>query len=166
MDDILYIKEFKNLEFVWCGLKMLVDCIDFIQNIKIEMINVFKQDLYDDFEDVLDIIKFGLYKLVYIVEYGQFGGELVGVIIVNYDFGFNLVDMKIMQSVVVVFVVFYVFFIVVVGLKFFGLDQFDGLFNLKELSFIFEGLQFVKWCSFCEFEDVKYVGFILLCFLL
>ncbi|MGB3619756.1 type VI secretion system contractile sheath large subunit [Ketobacter sp. MCCC 1A13808] len=166
MDDILHTKEFKNLESAWRGLKMLVDRTDFTQNIKIEMINASKQDLYDDFEDAPDITKSGLYKLAYTAEYGQFGGEPVGAIIANYDFGPNSVDMKTMQSAAAVSAVSHAPFIAAAGPKFFGLDQFDGLPNLKELSSIFEGPQFAKWRSFRESEDAKYVGLTLPRFLL
>lgn len=60
----------------------------------------------------------------------------------------------------------YVLFVVVVGLKFFGLESFIGLLDLKDLKDYFEGLQFVKWQSFCQFEDFCYVVLIVLCFLL
>ncbi len=66
------------MESAWRGLKMFVDRTDFGQNIKIQMINASKEDLYDDFEDAPDVTKSGLYKLAYTAEYGQFGGEPVG----------------------------------------------------------------------------------------
>src|SRR5690606_27037668 len=55
MDDILHAPAFQQLESAWRGLKTLVDRTDFSQNIKIEIINASKQDLYDDFEDAPDI---------------------------------------------------------------------------------------------------------------
>lgn len=166
MDDILHAPAFQQLESAWRGLKTLVDRTDFSQNIKIEMINASKQDLYDDFEDAPDITKSGLYKLAYTAEYGQFGGEPVGAIIANYEFGPNSVDMKTLQNAAAVAAVSHAPFIAAAGPKFFGLENFDGLPNLKELSSIFEGPQFAKWRSFRESDDAKYVGLTMPRFLL
>ena len=166
MDDILHAKEFQALESAWRGLKTLVDRTDFSQNIKIELINASKQDLYDDFEDAPDITKSGLYKLAYTAEYGQFGGEPVGAIIANYEFGPNSVDMKTLQNAAAVAAVSHAPFLAAAGPKFFGLEAFDGLPNLKELSSIFEGPQFAKWRSFRESDDAKYVGLTMPRFLL
>ena len=166
MDEILHNKDFKALESAWRGLQMLVNRTDFTQNIKIEVLNASKQDLYDDFEDAPDITKSGLYKLAYTAEYGQFGGEPVGAIVANYDFGPGAVDMKTMQNAAAVSAVSHAPFIAAAGPQFFGLEQFEGLPNLKELSSVFEGPQFAKWRSFRESEDAKYVGLTLPRFLL
>ena len=166
MDDILHAKSFQSLESAWRSLKTLVDRTDFSQNVKIEIVNASKQDLYDDFEDAPDITKSGLYKLAYTAEYGQFGGEPVGAIVANYDFGPGSVDMKTLQSAAAVAAVSHAPFVAAAGPKFFGLEEFEGLPNLKELSSIFEGPQFAKWRSFRESEDAKYVGLTLPRFLL
>ena len=166
MDDIIHAKPFQALESAWRGLKTLVDRTDFTQNIKIEIINASKQDLYDDFEDAPDITKSGLYKLAYTAEYGQFGGEPVGAIIANYEFGPSSVDMKTLQNAAAVAAVSHAPFVAAAGPKFFGLEAFDGLPNLKELSSIFEGPQFAKWRSFRESDDAKYVGLTMPRFLL
>ena len=166
MDEIVHDDNFQTLESAWRGLKMMVDRTDFSQNIKIEMINASKEDLYDDFEDSPDITKSGLYKLAYTAEYGQFGGEPVGTIIANYSFGPNSVDMKILQNAAAVSAVAHAPFIASAGPEFFGLEEFDGLPNLKELSSIFEGPQFAKWRSFRESEDARYVGLTMPRFLL
>jgi len=166
MDDILHANEFQQLESAWRGLKTLVDRTDFSQNIKIELVNASKQDLYDDFEDAPDITKSGLYKLAYTAEYGQFGGEPVGAIIANYEFGPNSVDMKTLQNAASVAAVSHAPFVAAAGPKFFGLEEFEGLPNLKELSSIFEGPQFAKWRSFRESDDAKYVGLTMPRFLL
>src|SRR5690606_3285950 len=166
MDDILHAPAFQQLESAWRGLKTLVDRTDFSQNIKIEIINASKQGLYDDFEDAPDITKSGLYKLAYTAEYGQLGGEPVGAIIATYESGPNSVDMKTLQNAAAVAAVSHAPFIAAAGRKFFGLDAFDGLPNLKELSSIFEGPQFAKWRSFRESDDAKYVGLTMPRFLL
>ena len=51
IDEILHHPDFQTLESAWRGLKFLVDRTDFRENIKVEMLNVSKEDLLDDFED-------------------------------------------------------------------------------------------------------------------
>ena len=62
VDEILHHEDFQKLESAWRGLKSLVDRTDFRENIKIEMLNVSKDDLLQDFEDAPEITKSGLYK--------------------------------------------------------------------------------------------------------
>ena len=49
-------------------------------------------------------------------------------------------------------------FIAAAGPEFFGLDDYIGLPQLKDLKSIFEGPQYTKWQSFRESEDARYVA--------
>jgi type VI secretion system protein ImpC len=76
-----------------------VDKTDFRENIKMEIMNVSKQDLLDDFEDAPEVTKSGLYKLAYTSEYGQFGGKPYGMMVSNYEFGPGAQDIRLLQHV-------------------------------------------------------------------
>ncbi|MCZ4320543.1 Type VI secretion system protein ImpC [Pseudomonas sp. 8BK] len=158
MDEILHNAEFQALESSWRGLKLLVDRTNFRENIKLEIINASKQDLLDDFEDSPEIMQSGLYKHIYTAEYGQFGGQPVGALIANYFFDPSAPDVKTLQYVASVASMSHAPFIAAAGPKFFGLESFTGLPDLKDLKDHFEGPQFAKWQSFREQEDARYVG--------
>jgi type VI secretion system protein ImpC len=49
-------------------------------------------------------------------------------------------------------------FFAAAGPQFFGLKDYGGLPNLKDLRAVFEGPQYTKWQSFREMEDSRYVG--------
>ena len=83
VNEILHAKEFQKLESSWRSLKFLVDRVDFRENTRVEMLNVSKDDLQKDFEDAPEVVKSGLYKLVYSNEYGVFGGKPYGIICGN-----------------------------------------------------------------------------------
>ena len=166
MDEILHHAEFQALEASWRGLQLLVNRTDFRENTKVEILNVSKQDLLDDFEDSPEVMQSGLYKHVYTAEYGQFGGQPVGAIIANYFFSPSSPDVKTMQYVSSVACMAHAPFIAAAGPKFFGLESFTGLPNLKELKDHFEGPQFAKWQSFRQQEDARYFGLTLPRFLL
>ncbi len=166
LDEILHQKDFQRMESAWRGLKLLVDRTDFRENIKLEILNVSKQDLIDDFEDAPEIMKSGLYKTVYTAEYGQFGGKPIGTMIANYDFGPGPQDMALLQKVAAVSAMAHAPFIAAASPKFFGEDSFLRLPNLKDIKSILEGPQYIKWRSFRESEDSRYVGLTLPRFLL
>jgi len=166
VDAILHHASFQKLESAWRGLKFVVDRTNFRENNKIELLSVSKEDLLSDFEDAPEVTKSGLYKLVYTAEYGQFGGNPVGAIVANYDFGPGPQDIKLLQYVASVSTMAHAPFIAAAGPEFFGQESFLGLPNLKDLKSIFEGPQYVKWNSFRESEDARSVGLTLPRFLL
>jgi len=166
VDTILHHQEFQKLESSWRSLNFLVDKTDFRENIRLELLNVSKEDLLEDFEDAPEITKSGLYKTVYTAEYGQFGGKPYGNIIADYEFGPGPQDIKLLQHVASVASMSHAPFIAAAGPEFFGLEDFNGLPNVKDLKSTFEGPQYIKWNSFRESEDSRYVSLTLPRFLL
>lgn len=166
MDAIIHNEKFQKLESAWRALKFLVDRTDFRENNRIQIVNLSKQDLLDDFEDAPEIPKSGLYKLIYTAEYGQFGGQPFGGVIANYDFGPGPQDTTLLKYVAATSAMSHAPFIAAAGPEFFGVESFEELPNLKDLSSIFEMPQYTKWKSFRESEDARYVGLTLPKFLL
>lgn len=166
LDQILHNDQFQALESAWRGLKLVVDRTNFRENIKIEMLNVSKDDLYADFEDFPDITKSGLYKHVYTAGFGQFGGEPVGSIVGNYEFSPDSRDVKLLRYVSSVAAMAHAPFTGSVSPKFFGINNVQELPNLKDIKSIFESPIYAKWHSFRETEDARYVGLTLPRFLL
>ena len=166
MDEILHHKSFQSLESKWRGLYMLVERTDFRQNILMEIINVSKEDLMEDFEEYLDITQTGLYKHVYTSGYGQFGGEPVGTIIADYELSPSNVDIKFLNKVASISAMSHAPFIAAAGPKFFGLKSFEGLPDLKDIEDVMSSPQFAAWRGFRKNEDSRYVGLTLPRFLL
>jgi len=166
LDAILHHPDVQKVESAWCSLKFLVDNTDFRENIKIEILNVTKDELLEDFEDAPEIPKSGLYRTVYTSEYGQFGGQPYGALIGNYEFGAGPQDIKLIQYVASVSAMSHAPFIAAAGAQMFGLEDFDALPGLKDLKAVFEAPQYTKWQSFRESEDARNVGLALPRFLL
>jgi type VI secretion system protein ImpC len=122
--------------------------------------------LLDDFEDSPEIVKSGLYKHVYTVEYGQFGGDPYGAVLANYYFDPGPKDIKLLQYAASVGAMAHAPFLAAAGPQFFGLKDFHGLPDLKDLKDIFEGPQYIKWQSLRESEDARYLGLTMPRFLL
>ncbi|WP_321405211.1 type VI secretion system contractile sheath large subunit [Maridesulfovibrio sp.] len=166
MDSIIHNKDFQKMESSWRSLKFLIDRTNFRENVRIQMMNVSKEDLLDDFDDAPEITKSGLYKQAYTAEYGQFGGQPFGAIIGNYDFGPGPQDMKLLQYTASVSAMSHAPFIAAAGPDFFGIEKWSELPNLKDLKSIFEMPQYAKWNAFRESDDARNVGLTLPKFLL
>lgn len=166
VNSILHDAQFRKLEASWRSLKYLVDHTDFRENVRLQFMNVSKEDLLSDFEDAPEVSKSGLYKQVYTAEYGQFGGQPFGAMIANYDFGPGPQDVKLLQYTAAVASMAHAPFLAAAGPGMFGLEKWEELPNLKDLQSIFEMPQYTKWQSFRSSEDARYVGLALPQFLL
>lgn len=157
VDQILHHPEVQKLESAWRGLKYLVDNTNFRENIKVEVLNVSKDDMLEDFEDAPEVVQSGLYSHAYTAEYGQFGGEPVAAMVCNYEFDAGPQDIKLMQYMSSVGAMAHAPVIAAAGPKFFGVESYEKLAGLKDLAAIFEGPQYTKWRSFRESEDARYM---------
>ena len=166
VDEILHNAQFQKMESTWRSLKFLVDRVDFRENIKIEVLHVTKDELMEDFEDAPEVVKSGLYKTVYTSEYGQFGGKPYACLIGNYEFGAGPQDIRLLQHTAAVATMAHTPFIAATAANFFGIVDYNTLPNLKDIKSIMEGPQYIKWQSFRETEDARYVGLTLPRFLL
>ncbi|MBN1106466.1 MAG: type VI secretion system contractile sheath large subunit [Deltaproteobacteria bacterium] len=158
VDAVLHNAEFQKLESAWRSLKFLIDRTDFRENNKIEILSAKKEELLSDFEDAPEVTKSGLYRKIYTQEYGQFGGQPFGLIVGNYEFGPGAQDIKLLQNVASVATMAHAPFVAAAGAQMFGLQDFSGLPNLKDLKSIFEGPQYIKWQSFRTSEDARNVA--------
>jgi type VI secretion system protein ImpC len=166
LDAILHARPFQTLESAWRGLKFAIDRTDFRQNIRLELLNVSKDELLADFEDSPEITKSGLYKHVYTAEFGQFGGRPVGAIISNYQFGAGGDDVKLMRYMSSVGAMAHAPVIAATAPQMFGCEKFEELANLKDLDALFESPKYAKWHGFRESEDSRYMGLVVPNFLL
>ncbi|HLP40772.1 MAG TPA: type VI secretion system contractile sheath large subunit, partial [Fibrobacteria bacterium] len=166
LDAILHNPDFQKIESTWKGLKFLVDRTDFRRNIKIEMVNVSKQALLEDFEDSPETIQSGLYKHIYTQEYDTPGGEPVGAIISNYEFTSKPQDVTLLQNVSKISAAAHCPFIASVGSQFFNKKTPQELPAIEDLNNYMERAEYLKWKAFRESEDSRYVGLTLPRFLL
>ncbi|MDR2123361.1 MAG: type VI secretion system contractile sheath large subunit [Desulfovibrio sp.] len=166
VNAILHHPDFLALEAMWRGLRFLADRMDFTQNIILEYINVSKEDLLNDFHDAPEIVKSGLYRLIYTAEFGQFGGRPVGAIIAGYTFGPAPQDVRLMQYVSAVAALSHAPFFAAAGKDFFGVDTWARFPDLADMRSIFGMPRFARWNAFRDTENARYLGLTLPGFLL
>lgn len=166
LNEIMHAPDFQKMESTWRSLKFVIDRADFRQNVKIEILQASKDEVQEDFEDSPEVVQSGLYKQVYVDEFGQFGGQPFASVITGYSFSPGAQDVKLMQNLAAVGSMAHAPIIGSAGPEFFGVDKFEELPNLKDLSAVFEGPKYAKWNSFRESEDSRYMALSLPRFLL
>jgi type VI secretion system protein ImpC len=161
LDEILHHPSFQKMESAWRSLKFLVDRVDFKKNVKIDILDVSKEELAEDFEDSPEIIQSGLYKHVYVSEYDTPGGEPYAAIVSNYEFDSGPSDITLLQNVSKVAAACHCPFLASVGPKFFGKATMDEVTKIEDLHTYMERSEFLKWNAFRQTEDARYVGLLL-----
>jgi len=156
---IMHHPDFKSLEASWRGLYFAVNRTNFEKNITVEIINCPKEKLVDDFDDVgEDILESGLYKQLYDQAYNTPGANPVSMVVANYELDRKVKSMELLEKASKVCAASHCPLITSVGSEFFGVKSLDELTNKSDIDAIFEQNEYVKWRSFRETEDSKYVG--------
>ncbi|MCB9761669.1 MAG: type VI secretion system contractile sheath large subunit [Alphaproteobacteria bacterium] len=162
VDEILHDPAFKEVESAWRGLRFLVDRTDFDQNIRIEMLDVSKQELADDIEQRPTLRATRLCQVAYESKLGSYGNDPVGVIIGNYDFGPTAPDMQLLEDISRVAAQAHAPFIAAASPRFFNIKSFTGLPTRPKV----DTKHHKRWQSFRQSDFANYVGLTLPRFLL
>ncbi|MDR5753052.1 type VI secretion system contractile sheath large subunit [Caballeronia sp. LZ024] len=158
IDAILHHPAFQTLESAWRGLQFLVDRTDFRSNVCIELLDVSKETLREDFEDAPELIQSGLFQHTYVQEYDTPGGHPIAAIIANYEFDASAADIALLRNLSKVAAAAHMPFIGAVSPAFFGCIAMEDVAGIRDLAGYFERAAYFKWKAFRETEDARYVG--------
>ena len=163
LNEIMHQEDFQRLEASWRGLHHLVSQSETGVSLKIRVLNASKKDLLNDLEKASEFDQSALFKKVYEDEYGIFGGAPYGTLIGDYQFGINQQDMALIERISNVAAAAHAPFIAAADPTLFGLDSFSQLGEPRDLASIFERKEagYVKWRSFRDSPDSRYVGLVL-----
>jgi type VI secretion system protein ImpC len=166
VNEVLHVEEFQSLEATWRSVRYLVDHSDHRENVRVELLDVTKQDLIDDFEDSSDITKSAFYRTVYSAEYGTFGGHPYGAMITGFEFDAGHEDIALLKQLASVAAMAHAPLLANASPKFFGEETYESLPKLRDLKSMFELPQYLRWRAFRDSEDARYVGLCMPKFLL
>ncbi|MDX2165132.1 MAG: type VI secretion system contractile sheath large subunit [Gammaproteobacteria bacterium] len=166
LDKILLNPEFQQLESLWTSLKYLVDRTDFRANTKIEILDIDKETLREDFNDAQDITQSGLYQHIYVQEYDTPGGEPFSAIISDYMFDASSPDLQLLSNIAQIASTTHCPFIGNVGAKFFHKESLEDVMRIHDLPAYMDRAEYVGWNAFRQTEAARYIGLTLPQFLL
>jgi type VI secretion system protein ImpC len=158
MNAVMHHEEFQKLEGSWRGLQYLVKNSLTGTQLKIRVMSVTKKELLKDFERALEFDQSSLFKKIYEEEYGTFGGAPFGALIGDYEFGNHPQDMALLDKLSQVAAAAHAPFLSAASPEMFGWDTFGEMSEVRDISKIFDRTEYMKWRSFRESEDSRYVG--------
>ena len=161
LNEILHAEEFQRLEASWRGLSYLVYNTETGTQLKLRLLNVSKKDLLTDLEKASEFDQSAFFKMVYEEEYGTFGGNPYSALVGDFEFGRHPQDMALLEKISNVAASAHAPFISAASPRLFDMDSYTELGNPRDLAKIFESSELIKWRSFRDSEDSRYVALVL-----
>jgi type VI secretion system protein ImpC len=158
LNEVMHAPAFQKLEGSWRGLRHLVFETETGTQLKIRVLNVGKGELLKDLEKATEFDQSALFKKIYEEEYGTFGGAPFGCLIGDYEFTNHPQDMALLEKISGVAAAAHAPFIAAAGPGLFGWEGFTDMIEVRDLAKIFERTEYVKWRSFRDAEDARYVA--------
>jgi type VI secretion system protein ImpC len=159
LNAVIHNEQFKAMESQWIGLNDLIQNTNFKADVVLDLIDVSKDELYEDFDsNSVDITGSALFKKVYTAEYDQYGGQPYGSIVGLYEFFHTPRDefwLKIMGKIAAAS---HAPFIGAVSPKFFGCDSIEELAAFNDLEGLMNHPRYGSWNALRESEVAAYIG--------
>lgn len=161
LNEVMHAEAFQKLEASWRGLHYLVQQSETSEQLKLRVLNVTKKELVKDAEKATEFDQSALFKKIYEEEYGTFGGDPFGALIGDYEFGEDPKDMFLLEKISNTAAAAHAPFFAAASPALFNMDSFSELGVPRDLEKIFDNkseAKYIKWRSFRESEDARYVG--------
>jgi type VI secretion system protein ImpC len=158
LSEVMHHADFQKLEGSWQGLHYLCKHTSTGSMMKIQVFNATKQELLKDFKTAIDFDQSALFKKVYEEEFGTFGGAPFGTLIGDFEITRQPEDMYFVEQMAHVAAAAHAPFLSAASAELFGLESFTELGKPRDMSKVFDTVDYAKWRSFRESEDSRYVG--------
>ena len=161
LDEILHHPDFQKLEASWRGLHYFVMNTETSTRLKLRLLNATKNEVFKDLDQAIEFDQSTLFKKIYEEEYGTFGGYPFSLLIGDFEFGRHPQDIALLEKISGVAAAAHAPFIAAASPRLFDMDSFTELGNPRDLGKLFESTELIKWRSFQESEDSRYVTLVM-----
>ena len=163
MDEIVHNQDFQELESTWRGLLFLVQNTEFSKPVKFELLDVTKQELFDDLDDAALGEGYekdsGLWHHIYWGAYDKVGGHSYTSIVSDFQFDKSPTDISLLQHLSVLSESAQIPFIGNASHNFFGENSMTDVMNNRFLpEQLNEGAEYASWRAFRDDDRSKYIG--------
>jgi type VI secretion system protein ImpC len=149
--------EFQKLEGTWRGLNHLVMNSETSASLKLKVLNIPKKELYDDLDKAVEFDQSQIFKKIYETEFGSPGGEPYGAMIGDYEFSNHPEDIDLLSKMSNVAAAAFCPFVSSASPELFGFDNWEELTKPRDLEKIFTTTDYIKWRSYRDSEDSRFV---------
>ncbi len=157
LSAIMQSEKLQKLEGSWRGLNHLVMNSETSSQLKIRMLNLSKKELTKDLEKAVEFDQSQTFKKIYESEFGIAGGEPYAALIGDYEFSGHPDDLDLLTNMSNVAAAGFCPFISAASPEMFGFDSFTELSKPRDLEKIFDSAEYIKWRSFRDSEDSRFV---------
>ncbi|HYW07430.1 MAG TPA: type VI secretion system contractile sheath large subunit [Longimicrobium sp.] len=161
LNEVLHAPDFQKLEASWRGLDYLVSNTETGTQLKIRLLNATRGELQDDLAKAVEFDQSTLFKKIYEEEYGTFGGHPFSFLVADFEVGRSPMDMEFITKLSNVAAAAHAPLLAAASEALFDLASFTDLGTPRDLAKIFESAELIKWRSFRESEDSRYVALVL-----
>jgi type VI secretion system protein ImpC len=158
LSGVMHAPEFQKLEGSWTGLHYLVKNTATSPSLKIKVLNATKKDLIKDFQGALEFDQSVMFKKIYEEEFGTFGGAPFGALLGDFEITRQPEDVYFVEQMSHIAAAAHAPFIASASPELFGLETYSDLSKPRDLSKVFDTVEYAKWKSFRESEDARYIG--------
>ena len=159
INEIIHNPEFKELESNWRSLNDLILNTNFKADVMIDILDVSKDELFEDFENnAVDITGSALFKKVYVAEYDQYGGRPIGSLLGLFDMKHTPDDEFWLRTMGKVAAASHAPYVGSVSPQFFGCDSVAELEAIKDLEGLMNHPKYGSWNKLRDSEEAAYIG--------
>jgi len=157
LSAVMQNEKFQKLEGSWRGLNHLVMGSETSTQLKIRVMNISKKEISKYLEKAVEFDQSQIFKKIYESEFGTAGGEPYAALIGDYEFSSHPDDIDLLSNISNIAAAGFCPFISVSAPEMFGFDSFTELSKPRDLEKIFDSAEYVKWRSFRDTEDSRFV---------
>jgi type VI secretion system protein ImpC len=154
---IMHSEAFQKAESSWLGLHKLVQS-SVTENTKVKILQCTKEELIKDFKSASDFDQSTLFKCIYENEYGTFGGHPYSAFVGDFEFDNTPQDIALLEQISHVAAAAHAPFLSSIAPGMLSLNDFSELPKPRDMAKIFETSDYIRWRSFRESDDSRYVG--------
>lgn len=166
LNAILHHPQFQKLEASWRGVEYLTNCVAGENSVSVQLrvLSLTWKEIERDLERAVEFDQSQIFKKVYEEEFGSPGGSPYGLIIGDYEVeprpreGHPHDDVEVLRQLSGVAAAAFCPMILGSSPGMFGLQRFSELERVGDVGSVFGLKDFVKWRSFRDTPDSKFIG--------
>ncbi|WP_455845886.1 type VI secretion system contractile sheath large subunit [Pantoea agglomerans] len=159
MNAIIHHEKFKSLEASWRGLSHLVDNTNVSETLKIRVLNITQSELMASLRRFRGAAwdQSPIFKQIYEMEYGQFGGEPFGCLIGDYAFDHSPASVMLLSEIAKIAAASHCPFIASASPALMQMNSWSELGNPRDIGKIFTTPEYAAWRRLRESNDARYI---------
>ncbi|MEM6672376.1 MAG: type VI secretion system contractile sheath large subunit [Planctomycetota bacterium] len=158
---VMHAPEFQKFEGSWRGLHHLVHNSETGTGLKVRMLNASKKQIGKDLATASEFDQTVLWKKIYEEEFGTPGGEPYGCLIGDYEFSAHPDDVEFLQNMSGIAAASFAPFVTAPSPAMLGYESWTELPSTRDIEKTFSSAEYVKWRSFRESEDSRWVSMVM-----